>query len=212
MLEEYLKQLKEKYGMNERKDTGFETFKLAGMQFTVKACDCEELGHVSYMCASDTSGLMKMESMVINPLVKDAPLLSIDLIKAMEEYSLYLEQYDTNLDAPRKEEGFSKIIEKYKDAVDQEAKKYWYDDIRYATSMTLKKTSDEVVTGSLKEYFEEYLHILDEAETCDRTEKQKKARSYSHGLLEHGGPATDNFLKNWGKEKTEEFFDQVMFG
>jgi len=47
---------------------------------------------------------------------------------------------------------------------------------------------------------------------CDPERKKEKARAYSNGLLEHGGPAVNNFLKVWGKEKTEDFFGRVLFG
>ncbi|MBQ2509823.1 MAG: hypothetical protein II529_03250 [Erysipelotrichaceae bacterium] len=212
MLEGYLEQLKEKYGLEERKDTGFERFKASVLNFTCRAYDSGELGHVSYMCASGLFGLMKMETLVVNPLDKDAPLFSIDLIKAMGSNSLYLEQYDTNLEEPRKEEGFAQIVAKNQNEIESDPKKYWYDDIRYRTSLILKKKPESLLQECLKDYFEEYLHILEEAPKCDRKKKQVKARTYSHGLLENGGPATDTFLKSWGKEKTEEFFDQVMFG
>ena len=36
--------------------------------------------------------------------------------------------------------------------------------------------------------------------------------SYTHRLISEGGVSTDVFMKNFGKEKTEKFFDTVMFG
>ena len=42
--------------------------------------------------------------------------------------------------------------------------------------------------------------------------KKAKAAIYSNGLIENGGPATDPFLQAFGKEKTKEFFEKVLFG
>ena len=46
----------------------------------------------------------------------------------------------------------------------------------------------------------------------ERVERLLKADAYRDGLLDNGGPATDAFLKVWGKEKTAELFQKVLFG
>lgn len=212
MLKDYLERLKEEFELKEKKADEYRSFKVRPMSFEAEAYESEKLGHVSYMKGSALFGLMKMETLVINPLYVDAPLISFDFIKVMKNVMVYAEQYDTNLSSPRQEEEFLKIRDRYADLLETDDKKYWYDGIRYGSSLKFKSKDTEKMEKASAEYFEECLKILKQAEKCDKEKKTKKVRAYSHGLIENGGPATDSFLKAWGKEKTEKFFDEVMFG
>ncbi|MBR2578073.1 MAG: hypothetical protein IKE38_03985, partial [Erysipelotrichaceae bacterium] len=108
------------------------------MNFETQGYEAEGLGHVSTMKAADAAGMMKMESFIVDPFDVDAPLLSIDRIQAMGKDSLYLELYDTCLEAGREEERFEKVKEKYSALEDIPYKENWYDAIRYRSSI-LKK-------------------------------------------------------------------------
>ena len=57
-----------------------------------------------------------------------------------------------------------------------------------------------------------YLDLLKDARLCDPVQKKGKADAYRDGLLAHGGPATDAFLKAWGPERTGVLFKKVLFG
>lgn len=45
-------------------------------------------------------------------------------------------------------------------------------------------------------------------------EKEKKTlhKKYVDGLLSHGGPSTDVFVKALGKEKATDLFENHLFG
>ena len=66
----------------------------------------------------------------------------------------------------------------------------------------------------LADYVNAYLSVaksLPELPAELLADKRKKADAYINGLLEHGGPSTDVFVKHLGKEKTEKLFHEVLF-
>lgn len=202
------------FPLEERNAGEFSRFELAGMTFRTRCWDARGLGNVSFMAAELPASTMEMNSIIVNPFEVDAPLLSLDRVKVQDKDSLYMELYDTCLDPDRKEERFLEVKDKYSGLADLPQQKNWYDDIRYSSSM-LKGVSDEesnVLDDCIREYFDAYTALLKESSPCDPERKKEKARAYSNGLLEHGGPAVNNFLKVWGKEKAEDFFGRVLFG
>ncbi|MBQ6333861.1 MAG: hypothetical protein IJI46_02165 [Erysipelotrichaceae bacterium] len=213
-MEKYLNQMDEFYPLRKLDAGEYKTFKISGMDFDNSAYDCEGLGRISLMKAKMPLGLMKMTSMIINPSEIDMPLLNIDIIEAMGKITLYMEQYDTLLNEKRKEDVFNNINKKYSDLADGENKPKWYDEIRYKSSVNKKvsKKDKDRINEYMDEYFEAYLEQCKDAHVCDNKEKEKLNRKYSYGLINNGGPATDVFLKKWGKEKTQDFFDKVLFG
>ena len=46
----------------------------------------------------------------------------------------------------------------------------------------------------------------------DRIKKLELSREYVEGLLNHGGPSTDVFIKMFGHEKTEKLYKTILFG
>ena len=202
------------FPLTERNAGEFSRFELAGMTFRTRCWDAAGLGNVSFMAAELPAVAMEMTSIIVNPFEVDAPLLSLDRVKVQNMDSLYMELYDTCLDPDRKEKRFMEVKDKYSGLADLPQQKNWYDDIRYSSSM-LKGVSDEesnVLDDCIREYFDAYTMLLKESSPCDPEKKIEKARAYSNGLLDHGGPAVNNFLKVWGKEKTEDFFGRVLFG
>lgn len=213
-MERLLELVNARYPLAEVDAGKYGSFQVAGMDFETAGYDAAGLGNVSVMKAFGMGGAMKMTSVIINPFAVDAPLLNIDRIEAMGTDSLYAELYDTCLNAERKPEPFLAVAEEYKDIPDVETGPNWYDDICYGASIVKKATAAESprIDACIDKYFAAYLDLLASAEPCDYNAKHAKAHEYSDGLLEHGGPATDAFLKDWGQEKTREFFDTVLFG
>ena len=214
MLQNILKKFKDLYSFSEVDNKEYKSFKMSEMDFVTESYDLAGLGHQSVMKASGMMGLMEMESIIINPFEVDAPLLSIDRIKAMGNDSIYLEVYDTLLNASRDEAGFESVKQKYQMLNDIDYTSHWYDHLRYQSSILKKVSTAEshLVDECVNEYLDVYLELVKKAEVCDKVQKKLKAKEYSDGLLEHGGPATDPFLKTWGKEKTAELFNEVLFG
>ena len=213
MLEDKLKQLDQLYPLKEIDTKEYGNFRMNGMDFEVRAYDCFAMGRVSTMKGRSAAGIMEISTMIINPFEIDVPLFSYDLMKVMGNYTLFLEQYNTLVDAERKEKPFIDLSKKYGYLNDYPAKTNWYDSIRLSSFCKKGKKKDlDDFDRLFDEYYSLYLELCADALICDEEAKREKANYYRDGLIENGGPATDIFVKKWGKEKTQEFFKEVLFG
>lgn len=185
-------------------------FRMNGMTFECEAYELEGLGRLSHLSGRLPLSLMRIDSLIISPLEKDLPLMNIDLMKVFGNRSIYLELYDLGQEE-RLEEAFQKIKERYLNA-SSDSGSHWYDGIRYESSLIMKKKDQRIIDEAITAYLDEYLKLADKAKPADHKKIKEALRAYSHGLAEKGGPATDVFIKSWGKEKTIVFFDEVLFG
>lgn len=212
MTEKLLKIIEKHYRL-EPKDAGeFSSLKANGMKFETRAYYAEGLGHVSVMEASGMMGLMKMDTLIVTPLDKDLPLLSYDRVHALGNDTLIIELYDTLLDQTGLEQ-VSAVKGELSDIPDHSLGEHWYDSIKLPESVS-KKGKKELTPrfdAFTERYLEAFLASAPDAD-CDPARKAEKAAVYVNGLLEHGGPSTDAFLKALGKEKTAQLFHTVLFG
>ena len=191
----------------------FSKMKVRGMDFTIERYYAKGLGPVSMMHAVGFFGLMKMDTFIINPVECDAPLFSYDRVFAMGNDTLILELYDTILGEPQLEQ-IATVNKAYKELPGHNLGAHWYDSIKFAESNSKKgsKKDKQAFDNLTKEYFKAYVEVLKKANKCDPAEKREKASVYVEGLLENGGPSTDVFKKQIGKEKTAVLFRKVLFG
>ena len=214
MTEKMLEMIRQSYPLTEKQaDPELLTAKVAGFNFKLKAYDAAGLGNVSVMTGTMPLGLMKMDSLVINPFDRDAPLMSYDRIYAMGNDTLLAELYDTRIDkAPF--DDLLDMIKEYDDIPTGEFDPGWYDDILLPQS--IKKKGKKKQTARIDEltgrYLESYLNFCKAAPECDRAAKLAEASAYTEGLLKNGGPSTDNFIKTKGIEFTQRMFREVFFG
>ena len=142
MTDRILKLIDEKYKLSCIDVGNMSTLCANGMKFKVSAYNAEGLGHVSVMTAKGFFGLMKMDTLIINPLSKDLPLYSYDRIYAMGNDTLIVELYDTlikdidtsDLDA---------VKEKYKHLPERDPGEHWYDGIKLAQSISKKSNKKQ---------------------------------------------------------------------
>ena len=190
----------------------FAKMKVSGMNFEITAFRAEGLGHVSVMRASGFMGLMKMDTLIINPREIDLPLYSYDRILAMGNDTLITELYDTMV-GDYSDESLIKVKDSYTDLAERDPGEHWYDSIKLPSSISKKGKKNH--TARLDEltikHFEAYLASSADAVT-DKAAKQEKAKVYVNGLLEKGGPSTDVFKKSIGEAKTRELFENILFG
>lgn len=212
MTENILSIIKEQYKLTELNVGDMARLKANGMTFTVRAYKAEGLGHISVMCAKGFFGLMKMDTLIINPTELDLPLYSYDRIYAMGNDTLIVELYDTilgecNLDR------LNEIKAEYADLPERDPGVHWYDSIKLCESISKKsKKKQQVRSDKLAaEHFSAYLSASADKVT-NVEDKQKKVNFYVNGLLEKGGPSTDVFKKSLGEEKTAKLFKEVLFG
>ena len=212
MTDKLLKILSENYSLSEIDIGENSSLKANGMKFSVKAYKAAGLGHVSVMRAEGFFGLMKMDTLIINPDDVDLPLYSYDRIFAMGNDTLIVELYDT-LVSEYDTEALDAVNSKYSFLPHRDPGEHWYDSIKLPQSISKKgkKAQTESLDAMTLEHFEAYLASSDDVPE-DPCAKRKKAEYYVRGLLKNGGPSTDVFKKSLGAEKTEKLFTDVLFG
>ena len=186
--------------------------KVSGMNFEITAYKAEGLGHISVMRASGFMGLMRMDTLIINPRDIDLPLYSYDRIFAMGNDTLITELYDT-LTCDYSDESLIKVKDSYTDLAERDPGEHWYDEIKLPSSISKKgkKNHTDRMDELTIKHFEAYL-ASSTAKVTDKSAKREKAKVYVGGLLEKGGPSTDVFKKSIGEAKTRELFENILFG
>ena len=211
MTDKLLSMIKERFPLKEKNVGAFASLKANGMKFTVSAYEAEGLGHVSVMTAKGFFGLMKMDTLIVNPKTLDLPLYSYDRILAMGNDTLIVELYDTMVE-PLDTEALKAVNEAYKDLPERDPGTHWYDGIKLKESVSKKgKKLTERFDAYTKDYTNAYLGLPAKSVT-DAAAKREKANAYVEGLLKNGGPSTDVFKKALGEQKTAELFRKVLFG
>ena len=209
-----LRKIAEKYPLKAIDAGEFFSLSAAGMKFEISAYYAEGLGHVSLMNAKGFFGLMKMDTLIINPIELDLPLYSYDRIFAMGNDTLIVELYDTLL-GDYSEAGMQEVKARggYSSLTERDPGEHWYDSIKLPSSISKKgKKKQTALMDSLTEqHFEAYI-ASSSAPVTDKAAKQAKASVYVNGLIEKGGPSTDVFKKSIGEEKTRALFENILFG
>lgn len=208
MIDKLLSLIGERYPLTDA--DSISGLKASGMKFDIKSYKAEGFGHVSVMTAKGFFGLMKMDTLIVNPCELDLPLYSYDRIFAIGNDVLIVELYDTltNPDAfvmPDVKKG-------YTDLVERDPGEHWYDSIKLPVSISKKgkKLNTPRMNELATEHFMAYLGAV--APTDNVEVKRDKASFYVEGLISKGGPSTDAFKKAIGEEKTAELFRKVLFG
>ena len=214
MVNRLLTLINEKYPLTEIDCGDFSRMKVSGMNFVICAFKAKGLGHVSVMRADGMLGLMKMDTLIINPTELDLPLYSYDRIFAMGNDTLIVELYDTLL-SEYSEEGISEVKarEKYASISERDPGEHWYDSIKLASSISKKgkKKHLDLINDLTEQHFEAYM-CSSKTPVTDKVAKQDKANIYVNGLIEKGGPSTDVFKKAIGEAKTRALFENILFG
>ncbi len=201
------------YPLEEINCENFASLKASGMKFNIKAYKAKGLGHVSVMQAKGFFGLMQMDTVIINPKEVDLPLYSYDRVFAMGNDTLIVELYDTFANKTDCS-ALENVKNEFALLPEHNLGSHWYDDIKLKESISKRgKKSDRANFDLLvKKYFDAFLSLGKDNEQALGSVKQEKAKAYVDGLLENGGPSTDVFTNNIGKEKTAELFYTVLFG
>ena len=182
------------------------------MKFEISAYKAEGLGHVSVMSMSGMLGLMKMDTIIINPKDRDLPLLSYDRVYAAGNDTFIVELYDT-MATPIEMTALGKVKSDAAALPANDLGEHWYDSIKLPESLSFKGKKnheaefDRVALAAM----DAYLAAEDNGE-LDASVKAEKSDLYVEGLLKNGGPSTSLFLKLFGLEKTTDLFRTVLFG
>ena len=211
MINSLISLVNEKYPLSEIDCAEFAKMKVNGMNFSITAYRAQGLGHISVMRAKGFFGLMKMDTLIINPKEIELPLYSYDRIYAAGNDTLIVELYDTQ-SAECDLGSLENVKNQYGDLSDRDPGEHWYDSIKLPSSISKKgkKTQTGRLDKLATEHLSAYLNICNKAESAE--EKRRKAAYYVDGLLTNGGPSTDVFKKSLGVEKTARLFKNILFG
>lgn len=213
MTDKLLEKIAEHYPLTEQPAGEYGALKANGMRFRIRTYQAEGLGTVSVMTAAGFFGLMKMDTLIINPTQIDMPLLSYDRVHAMGNDTLIYELYDTMVN-PKTLATVAQVREDHAALPDHDLGTHWYDSIKLPQSLSKKGKKLHTVPFDVLtcQYMDAFLSDAATAARCDETAKQEKASIYVEGLLSHGGPSTDVFKKALGEEKTAYLFRHILFG
>lgn len=211
MTEKIISRIGEKFPLEKIECDGFSKMKAGGMTFDISAYKAQGLGHVSVMRAKGFFGLMKMDTVIINPTELDMPLYSYDRIFAMGNDTLIVEMYDTVV-TEFSEDQMHGVKAEYSDLTERDAGEHWYDNIKLASSISKKgkKEYTQRLSELALRHFDAYM--ASPARISDGAEKRRLASEYVEGLLSKGGPSTDVFKKHLGDEKCALLFRKILFG
>ena len=208
----FLNSISKTFDIEEIDVGNYKKIKAGGMTFDIAAYKAKGLGHVSVMSAKGFFGLMKMDTLIVNPCKIDLPLYSYDRIKVFGKDILIAEIYDTSV-SPFDETELSKVISEYHNIEERDPGVHWYDGIKLKSSISKKgKKKDSALMDELAlKHFNAYLSTHASGE-FDADRKKEKTLSYVDGLIDRGGPSTDVFKKELGYNATKELFYNVLFG
>ena len=211
MIDKLSAEINAAYPLEEKNDST-RSFKASGLKFNARSFTVNGFGHMSIMTATGFFGLMKMETLILNPFFIDAPILSYDRIHAMGREILVLEMYDSLLGNSFPAAGLEAVARDCPNM--KKDKTYWYDSLLIPPNLNLKgKRKDKAAFDeTAAEFFRAYFAAAQQAEPCDPGQKRMKAAVYSEGLLTHGGPATDPVRKAMGETWTADLFRVTLFG
>ena len=211
MIQNLLTLISEKFPLTEIDCGDFAKIKAGGMEFDIRAFKADGLGQVSVMVGKGFFGLMKMDTLIINPTAIDLPLYSYDRIFAMGNDTLIVELYDT-LSGEYSEAELEAAKTKYSALPERDPGEHWYDSIKLPSSISKKgkKAHTESLDAMTVDHFIAYVNSNDKS--GDKAVKSEKAMVYVNGLIEKGGPSTDVFKKAIGEAKTRQFFENILFG
>lgn len=214
MMNQLLEIINAYYDLIELDTNTYKDAELKGIPLIIKTYDAVNFGSVSIL--SSNSNVMNLDTLILNPFSKDMPLFSYDRIKAFQTDTLFIELYDTLLDKSINKvvnEELNIIKKKYQEISELEHKDNWYDSIRLDASTSKKVGIDQsnLFNDLTKEYLKGYLSISKNLDSCNEELKKAKAKEYTDGLLENGGPSTDAFIKAKGKKYTEKLYREVLF-
>lgn len=211
MTDQLLNAIRAKFPLHEIDAGSFSKLKAKGMKFDVHAYEAKGLGHVSVMRASGMLGMMKMDTLIINPTALDLPLYSYDRILAMGNDTLIIELYDTTVE-PLKYDALEAVNAANRSLPERDPGTHWYDSIKLKESVSKKgKKLTAQFDAYTKAYTDAYLNLPAKPVTDPKT-KREKTDAYVEGLLKNGGPSTDVFKQALGETRTRELFSRVLFG
>ena len=191
----------------------FANFKMKGTTYSAQSFVAEGLGHIFVLRGRKFFGLMRTDTILINPFYLDLPLYSYERAKFLIIDKMAVELYNTVISDFCSAELY-RVKRQYSYLKERGTIRHWYDSLKLPSGYYKKswakntRAFDKLTADHIAAYLAASGHTTD----FDVEEKKEKSRAFVNALLENGGPATYLFQKKFGKEKTEEIFKKYIFG
>lgn len=196
--------------MTARDTSPWQTFSGKGMKFCLQSYDWDGCACLSHLATRAFGGLMTMETVVCTPYTKDLPLFSYDGISVPGRKTVFLEFYDTLVDAVDLS-SLDAVKASYDDLKEKGRKAAWYDHLRLSPT-TVKVGRGRRMSQLVSDMATAYLDLFATAREVDRETKNERNSAYVEGLISNGGPAINVVRQMLGSAAAEEMFRRFLFG
>ena len=201
------------FGRVRQRDMGrFASVKKGLTSYTFSAYETAGTVRFSVIRMKAFFGLMKMESLVVSPLTKDAPMMSADYIRAFGKETLILEFYDLTLRPTGDTDAFLTIRDSCRDLPDTTLSERWYDTLKLRGSIAKKGKKLTARYADLCErYAKAYIDLVKNAPDCEKAEKQSCLRDYVEGMFVNGSPTVEVFSRLLDRASARELYGRFLF-
>ena len=201
MINHFLSELKKKYECKQIDVGDFKEVKIEGSKITIEAFDIDGVGRVSTVEVIGFLKLWKMQSLIINPLEKDAPIYYYHRHNRKGRDICKIEVLDMLLEV-REFPEFNPVLEKYADIQDLEDKPNWYDEIKMPSCIlkAVKKNENAKLDEVAKDHFAAYMQVIENSPVCGKARKKECVKEFTDGLVEESGIAVLQLFRSYYKK------------
>ena len=214
MINYFLTELKKQYECKQVDVGDFKEVKIEGSKIRIEAYDVKGIGRVSTIEVIGFLKLWKMQSVIINPLEKDAPIYYYHRHNRKGRDICKVEVLDMLLEV-REIPEFDPVLAKYADVKDLEDKPNWYDEIKMPSCIlkTVKKSESAKLDEVAKDHFAAYLKVLATSPTCGKNRKKECVKEFTDGLVEESGLAVLQLFRAYYKKNVAKALcENILFG
>lgn len=208
MIDPILKKLNSLYTLNELSK---QNIKLAKTSFSIQQFNASGLGNVAVLQSKKFFGLIKTETIIINPFERDIPLLTYKRTCGLFKDVLRCEMLDTRVENGVVPEYIKKLNE-YKGKYDINIKPSWNKDILFKENIYKKTINRNLLDSITTNFFNAYLRWSIQVGVYDKHLRKAKAKAYTEDLLRNGNHEIDVIVREKGREYTQELYRNVILG
>lgn len=213
MINQFLNDIKRIYECKKVNIGVFENVTVEGSKIHIEAYDASRLGRVTLIEVKGFLNLWQMQSMIVNPLAKDAPIYYYHRHNRKGNDIYKVEVLNTLLD-DRELNEFASVLEKYAEIPDMEDKENWYDEIKMPGTVLkkVKKAEKSKLDELAVEHFNVYKKLLAAAPECSKSRKKAEMKEFIDGLVEWSGIAVlQLFRAYYDKHVAKKLCTDVLF-
>lgn len=208
MIDSILKKLNSLYTLNELSK---QNIKLAKTSFSIQQFNADGLGNIAVLQSKKFFGLIKAETIIINPFERDIPLLMYKRTYGLFKDVLHCEMLDTRVENGVVPEYIKKLNE-YKGKYDIDIKPSWNKDILFKENIYKITINRNLLDSITTNFFNAYLRWSIQVGVYDKHLRKAKAKAYTEDLLRNGNHEIDVLVREKGREYTQELYRNVILG